>query len=152
MATTPLHLETEGRRQFTLAGLLSFFLAGSVYLSMLASAGPMFQWRSERPWWPLLVTTPTAWIILVFLYPRWGVRQALAVHFVGPVLTLSFAVPISLLAILFGDHVDGATFCELIGMTGLAALYGCGVSTAVSLPAAVAMLVYLGARRRKANG
>ena len=137
------------RRQFSLAGLLSFVLAASVYFSMIASLRSVLSVRDwERHWWPILVTIPTAWCVLWLLYRRWQLRQAVMVHLSGPIMALTVVLLFSFVAILesaFTKFPDDSlrALKESLEFTLMAALVGCGWGTAVSLPAAALMLLYL---------
>ena len=136
------------RRQFSLAGLLSYVLAASVYFSMIASVRPLLgEWRGPMSWWPVAATIPTAWCVLWLLYRQWRLPQALRVHYAGPVIMLCFLLPAAVVVLmiwaaeLFSVRDPSLTYC--LEFAALSMLIGCGLSTAVSLPAATLMLLYL---------
>jgi hypothetical protein len=143
------------RRQFTLAGMLSFVLAVGVYCAMLASLRPLFSqdyWEFGRgTFWPNYTTVPTAWCVLWWLYRRWRLPQAQKVHYTGPVIALVllavwlfFAIPIGIVsAIRSPPESYLAIVTDALSVIFVAMLYACGVSTVVSFPAATMMLVYL---------
>jgi hypothetical protein len=146
------------RRQFTVAGMLSFMLAVGVYCSMLASLRPLLNRNyldSERAtFWPIYATVLTAWCVLWWLYRRWRLPQALRVHYAGPLIAV-LLVGIGLcLGILFGlfsiaySRTNSLSMVlrdaeDILKTAFVAMIYACGISTAVSLPAAAVMLVYL---------
>jgi hypothetical protein len=146
------------RRQFTLAGMLSYGLAVGVYCSMLSSLRPLL----SREYWDfgrssigtIYLTVPTAWCVLWWLYRRWRLPQALRVHLAGPVIAIAILGVGLCLGIMFGlfalaqsPRDFSQTGLERVGdifkVVSDALIYACGISTAVSLPAATLMLLYL---------
>jgi hypothetical protein len=143
------------RRQFTLAGWLSYMLAAGVYFSMLASIPPLIGWGNKIPTlWPALATIPTAWCVLWWLYRRWRLPDVMKVHYAGPLIALVVLTIVVAIGICIGiaavvrspqDLVQqgpGAVLWTTVGTAGVV-LYGCGMSTLISLPAATLMLLYL---------
>jgi hypothetical protein len=146
------------RRQFTLAGMLSFVLAVGMYCSMLTALRPLL---SDDYWdygqgriWPIFVTIPTAWCLLWWLYRRWRLPQALRIHYAGPVIAVSLlAIGLCVglfleLAVLsqsppdvYSTVIKDGTNAFVVAFVAM--VYACGISAAVSLPAATIMLVYL---------
>jgi hypothetical protein len=152
---TNLAFQETPRRQFTLAGLLSFMLGASVYCSMITS---VIAWvpSSSRPGpvWPVVMTVLTAWCVLRWLYRRWRLPQATRVHLVGPVIVIWFLVIAGFVSLCIGlasvARTPPESFQAVLTVLGDALqfaffmmLYACGASTAVSLPAATLMLLYL---------
>jgi hypothetical protein len=146
------------RRQFTLAGMLSFVLAVGVYCSMLTSLRPLvsrdYLEYDPGPTWPIFTTVPTAWCVLWWLYRRWRLPQALRVHYAAPVVALGLiaaglcaGVCVELVSLAHWPPGSDLTIDRDVGnalSTAIVAMiYACGVSTLVSLPAATIMLVYL---------
>lgn len=145
--TSPLPNDSSsGRRQFTLAGWHSFLLAGAVYFALLASAGPLFRSASREPkWWPTVATTLTAWSVLWFLYHRWHLRQALIVHFFGPMVVWGLALTVSAIRLCWGLFSTGSPpITDLLLTIGAMAVLGCGLSTLISFPYAVTILLRQG--------
>jgi hypothetical protein len=147
MQDRPLYQQTP-RRQFSLAGLLSFTLATSVYFSMIASVRPLLLAGPRGPvsWWPAAAAIPTAWCVLWALYKRWRLPHALTVHYSGPVMMLCFLLPAAAVVLMiwithFSMNDPSATACLGVACAGM--LIACGLSAAVSLPAATLMLLYL---------
>lgn len=143
------------RRQFTLAGWLSFMLAVGVYSSMVSSFRTLLE-RDLGPKnvWPVFATIPTAWCALWWLYRRWRLPQAQRVHTIGPLIAkwiLTIGVPASIcVAIIYAFRWPPPSFSEALQVAlGIAVawvaflFYACAVSAAVSLPAATVMLLYL---------
>lgn len=133
------------RRQFTLAGLLSFFVGASVYVSMMASVLPLLLSRepASRAFRANLVTVPTAWLVLWLLYRRWRLRQAIIVHYAGPVMVTALFMLFGLIPWFLTRWPYVPYAGELAGDAVILLLMGCGLSAAISLPAAVLMLLYL---------
>ena len=135
------------QQQCTLAGLLSFTAAGSVYFSMIASLSFLFSVFPEEPrWWPVCVTVPTAWYVLWLLYRRWDLREVLRVHYTGPVLALivdAAAAFFGLVALATQGLPEARQVMDFLTVVLVVILAGCGLSVAVSLPAATLMLAYL---------
>jgi hypothetical protein len=147
--TVPVALAS--RRQFTLAGMLSFVLAVGVYSSMIASVRPLIgsDYDRQPTMWPVFTTILTAWCVLWWLYRKWRLPQALRVHYTGPAIVmvlLIMASPFAILEIASSSSPHDSGLMRLLDVLEVAAgvvLYGCGVSTAVSLPVATVMLLYL---------
>lgn len=146
------------RRQFTLAGMLSYGLAVGVYCSMLSSLRPLL----SREYWDfgrgnigtIYLTVPTAWCVLWWLYRRWRLSQALRVHLAGPVIAIAIlgvglclGIVCGLFALALSPWGSPRAGLETAGnafkAVALGMLYACGISSAVSLPAATVMLLYL---------
>ena len=150
MASTMRRVTVDGqslRRQYSLADLFTFLLAGSVYFAMIASLGPVFnRIGGGEDWWPMLVTVPTAWCVLLLLYRRWRLPHALTVHYSGPVLAFTLLLLVSSSALIdwaFAMPLRGFPAEYFLSGVVVAALAGFGMSSAVSLPAAAVMLLYL---------
>ncbi|MCE5268625.1 MAG: hypothetical protein LLG00_12135 [Planctomycetaceae bacterium] len=144
-------LPSAPRRQYTLAGLLSYMLAASVYLSMFVSVRPLLDWESRygRSWWPGATSAAVAWLTLWFLYRRWRLPHAQRVHYAGPQIILCLLLLFWLATIghwLVQLSLRNPPPFECVMGTIAALLFGCGVSAAVSLPTATIMLLYLGTR------
>jgi hypothetical protein len=152
--TTPIVEQTPPvpRRQFTLAGMLSYMLAVAVYCSMIAALRSLVE-REFGPSrvWPVYTTIPTAWCVLWWLYRRWRLPLALKIHQAGPVIALGllgvgFFVGIGIgIAATIGapPGYDPAILRNVLEAAYVAMMWACGASTAVSLPAATLMLLYL---------
>ncbi len=138
------------RRQFTLAGLLSYMLAASVYFSMFASLPSLRAVELERQrWWPAAAAVVIAWCVLCVLYRLWRLPQAQRVHFAGPLMAICLLWLPAL--ILIGSWAAPSSSSQspmllCLETAGALLLIGCGLSTAVSLPAATLMLLYLATR------
>jgi hypothetical protein len=145
------------RRQFTLAGLLSFMLAVGVYCSMLVSLRPLFDRDSDRnksELLAILVSIPTTWCILLWLYRRWRLPQARNVHLAGPVIAISLMLLVGVIGALvylagfcFSIKPRPVEFHSIVQGVFAAMMCACGISAIVSLPAATLMLLYLMLRR-----
>jgi hypothetical protein len=150
-----ISLEQAPRRQFTLAGLLSFMVAVSVYFSMVTSVWTMIAAnRGTPPVWPAFLAVPITWCVLWWLYRRWRLPQAMRVHCIGPKIAIGVLAIIGFFGVCIGLVSAVKSPWEsffAIPMILLAAswtvvagvLYGCCISAAVSLPAATFMLLYL---------
>jgi hypothetical protein len=147
----PSRLQTP-RRQFSLAGLLSYMLAASVYFSMIASVRPLITESPRTPMqWPAVATIPTAWFVLWALYRRWRLPHALRVHYAGPVIVLCILLPAAVVVlagwmiqvVMANPVATVPSFLECSWVAAAGLLIGGGLSAAVSLPAATAMLLYL---------
>jgi hypothetical protein len=135
------------RRQFTLAGLLSYMLAVSVYMSMMASA-----WASLvacGPLWPIFVTVPTAWCVLWWFYRRWRVPQALRALYMGPAIggvillfCLIDIIPVTMAMIRSSQESHLQILADTVLKLFFFMLGWFGVGAAFSLPVATAMLLY----------
>ncbi|MGD0901107.1 MAG: hypothetical protein ABR915_25025 [Thermoguttaceae bacterium] len=140
MATTEqASPEPRRPRQFTLGGLMSFVVGWSAYCSTLAAVRPFvengYSWDAnyrQANGWAIGTTVAACWIVLWFLYRRWGLRHALRIHYAGPIIF----TPLSLL-LLFGGVPDPIVF-PLV-----AAVYGCFVSIVIGFPIAVIMLFFV---------
>jgi hypothetical protein len=139
------------RRQYTLAGMLSYMLAVGVYTSMLTTVRPVLEWDS-RPGtkiWPIFATVATAWCVLSWLYRKWRLPQARKVHYTGPVIVLALSLmasPFVIMGAIASSPSRGlslAALGEYVQVVAFAMFYACGVSATVSLPAATLMLLYL---------
>jgi hypothetical protein len=138
-------------RQFTLAGLMSFVVAWSAYFSLLAASVSWLQAdlrRGERQFNPWLagVTVALLWVLFRWLYRRWGLRQALRVHYAGPLI---FAALASLM--FFGElftpsgvrsiaEIAVRLMLVLLEAWALGLLYGCYVSMLIGFPVVMLML------------
>jgi hypothetical protein len=143
------------RRQFTLAGLLSYMLAASVYFAMIASVRPLLvDEGGPRNWWSAAATVPTAWCVLWVLYRLWRLPQALRVHYAGPVMVLCFLLLAAAFVLFWWVtqlSISNPSLTACLGFSAGGMLIGCGLSTAVSLPAATLMLLYLCTRPARAE-
>ncbi|MEN6493384.1 MAG: hypothetical protein ABFD16_03755 [Thermoguttaceae bacterium] len=146
MTSQPSNGRSDDRRQFTLAGWHSFLLAGAVYFALLASVGPLFSATGREPkWWPTVATTLTAWGVLWFLYYRWRLRQALIVHFFGPMVVWGLALTASVIRLFWWLFSTGAPpITGFLLAIGAMVVLGCGLSTLISFPYAVMILVRQG--------
>ena len=127
-------------RQFTLGGLMSFVVGWSAYCSVIATTWPLlgssYGWDQNyrRPnGWLIGTTVAVCWIVLWFLYRRWGLRHALKVHYAGPIIF----TPLCLFLVCVGA-IDPIFF-----LPPLAALYGCYVSILIGFPIAAIMLFFV---------
>jgi hypothetical protein len=140
-------LQQTPRRQFSLAGLLSYVLAASVYFAMIASVRPLLAETPGSPgWWPAAATIPTAWCVLWALYRLWRLPQVLSVHYAGPIMVLCFlllAAAVVLFMWVTQFSLRNPSLMACLEFAGGGLLIGCGLSTAASLPAATLMLLYL---------
>jgi hypothetical protein len=127
-------------------------VAVSVYFSMMASVWPRLSWDYESPRprvWPIVATILTAWCVLWWLYRRWRLPQAMRVHYAGLIMATMLVViasPFTVIEIAMSSP-SGRSTLTLLGdalqVGAVVLLGGCGLSTAVSLPAASVMLLYL---------
>jgi hypothetical protein len=140
------------RRQFTIAGMLSYTLAAALYCSTLASVRPLVDWDSRpRTVWLALTTVLTAWCVLWWLYRRWRLSQAIGVHCAGPAITLVFVAVWLLFTIPIGINSairsppESCLAAVSDTCRGPFVVMICvyGVSTAVSLPVATVVLLCL---------
>lgn len=158
MAQTAHTLPSDGAgRQFGMRGLLSFMLACSLYLALIVALRDLFRWGDPWSRYPFPIAAaaviPVVWFALWWLYWRWGLRHAIIVHAAGPILFGGFVIVASLFAVLviLNDALAHGTqlrpdLDELRDFGNLVVLslyYGCTVSTLVSFPAAIVMLLYL---------
>jgi hypothetical protein len=138
---------------------MTYLLAASVYLAMIASLGPLFPshrddslYGRNPPWWPIPITVAVAWGVLWSLYRRWRLRQALTVHKAGPLIALALvalATVLGTITFLTSLDPDPRGPVAFVAAMGALLLTGCGVSSLVSLPAATLMLVYLALRPKR---
>ncbi len=103
----------------------------------------------QANWWPAAVAVVIAWCVLRLLYSLWGLPQALRVHYAGPVMALCLLGFLAILVVTiwtarFSLDEPPPLLCLKVAEAGV--LIGCGLSTAVSLPAATLMLLYLATR------
>ena len=138
--TEQISPEPRRPRQFTLGGLMSFVVGWSVYWSVMAATRPLlgssYGWDEDyrRPnGWLIGATVAGCWIVLWVLYRRWGLRDALKVHYAGPIIFTPL--------VLF--LVCGGTINPIFLLPPLAALYGCYVSILIGVPIAVIMLFFV---------
>jgi hypothetical protein len=135
-----------GRRgrpwQFTLGGLMSFVVGWSAYFSVigmgcrfLADLSPEDGALLPSDAWSMGATTAGCWIVLWLLYRSWGLRQALRIHYAGPMI---FA-PLSLLIMILsrGPGLEPIVAVPLAGV-----LYVCLVSILFGFPIATIMLFF----------
>jgi len=132
------------RRQITLAGLMSLMLASSAYFAMIAAIRAGFGPRGA--FWPIPVAVIIAWCLLWQVYRWWGLRQALVVHLAGPVMALGLTAVIASVGAMamvadFPPRVP--PLFEFVQVALALVLVGGAISSAVSLPAAVLMMLYL---------
>ena len=139
-------------RQFTLAGLMSFVVGWSAYCSVIAAT---WSWVGSNYWldeddrrpnrWLMGVTVAGCWVLLWFLYRRWGLRHALKVHCAGPMiftlLSALLGVVGALGALSNGGAMDAVIVVCLAPLLG--ALYGCFISILIGFPIAVIMLFFV---------
>ena len=135
------------RLQFSIAGLLSYFIGMAVYFAMWSTWWSWMQppYRENRSLAMLLITVLTAWAVLQWLYRTWRLPQAETVHFAGPYIVLAacgIIGAIGLIVLPFQHHTSEPVAGFLAGAL-IALVASCGVSAAVSFPAATAMLLYL---------
>jgi len=143
--------------QFDLRGLFLFFVGWAMYFAVVASLreslvpSPRAYDYSHPPvnWIITLVTIPISWVVLRFLYRRWGLRQALIIHYLGPVLLIAgvlvvaFFVGLDALAHKTRPEVVLRAVPHFLFIVFIAGVAGCALSTLVSFPAAILMLLYL---------
>ena len=123
-------------RQFSLRGLLWFVVACSAYLSQfqpdLFTSSPLGDgW--EQVGWHGVSTVMVPWLLLAAFYVRTRLHPAFAVHCAGPVLALTITM---LLVISEPDE-----FRNPGKNLGMAPVSGCFVSTTISFPVSVLMMV-----------
>ena len=137
-------------RQFNMRDLLVFTFACGVYLAVIvslqAAASPYSRIRAL----PLGVTIPGAWAVLWVVYRWWGPRQALIVHYSGPVLIGGFLALIASLTLVVATHSPSPRdyswtpdFRNYTKIVYFGLLLGCGLGTIVSFPASLLMRLYL---------
>jgi hypothetical protein len=133
-------------RQFGLADVMAYLLAGSVYMAMVVSLEPLVEGRAagqpEPSQWPGVISTAIAWGVLWFLYRRWRLRPALLVHCAGP---LAAAMTIAM-ALVVGFFEWGDTPGEFRARVFAILLASCSLSALVSFPVATLLLVCRGLR------
>jgi hypothetical protein len=154
--------ETAGR-QFGLRGLLSFMLACSLYLALIVVLRDLYLWGNSWTRYPFpygaAVLIPMVWFAFWWLYRKWGLRHAIIVHVSGPIIFLGLVLLFGGIAILvtiacaFVDdrppRPDIADVFDVGGVLLLSLYYGSTVSTLVSFPASIAMLLHLATKTRR---
>ncbi len=148
--TEQLSPEPRRPRQFTLGGMMSFVVGWSAYCSVIAAACswvgsdyPRDEDYRQPNGWLMGVTVTGCWVVLWFLYRRWGLRHGLKVHYAGPLIFTVLAVLLGVVGVL-GSLGDGRAIDPLMLLAPLlGALYGCFISTLIGFPVAVIMLFYV---------
>jgi hypothetical protein len=131
-------------RQFSLAGLMSFFLACGLYFGLVSVTAELMSARPGSN--PALIgraigTVVISWGGLWALYRCWKLKAALVIHYTGPFACgmLGLAIlPFSLIAHSVGESV-------LVFV--LVFLYGPFISVLFGFPVVVLMLIYRVLRR-----
>lgn len=150
------------RRHFALRDALVFMFACALYLSTLMTVlrlwtirrGGVEEGANDCTWvWVSLLVDGT-WVVFYLLYRKWGLRQALLVHYSG---LLGCAIPMAFVAILavawhltvIEETVQGffRWLWTDLSIPFAVITYGAGIGTLISFPISVLMLVYLGLRR-----
>lgn len=139
MTTTRDAAQRYAPGQFSLAGMLSVFLACGIYFGLLTvTVGAPEAWANierDLPWRPVW-TILLSWGGLLALYRVWNLSPALSIHYSGP-LACS-AVALAALAInLFARSVTESLQISLYFL-----LYGFFVSVFFGFPVVVVMLIY----------
>jgi hypothetical protein len=124
--------------QFSLAGLLSFFLACGIYFGLLSAMSPLLARYDHPPSpWRLILTIIVSWGGLWKLYRYWKLDAAMAVHYTGPVACGVLALILLAAGLAFPSAgLAEASFYLL--------LYGPFISVLFGFPVAVVMLIYRG--------
>ena len=123
-------------RQFSLRGLLWFVVACSAYFSQFRSdlftSSPLGDgW--ERVGWHGVSRVMVPWLLVAAFYVRTRLRAAFAVHCTGPVLAFTITM---LLLITEPDRFRNGSMT-----LGMGPVFGCLVSTTISFPVSVLMMV-----------
>jgi hypothetical protein len=151
MDTSEMDSQLSGKpheqRQFGLGGLLWFVVACGAYVSQfqleLFTSSPLGGgW--ERVGWRAVSTVMVPWLLLAVFYVWIGLRPAFTVHCAGPVLT---AIIMTLLLLI--SQPGG--FRDPIRALGMAPVFGCLVSSTVSFPASILMMLVRAFVRTPAN-
>lgn len=126
-------------RQFSLAGLLSFFLACGIYFGLLSTTvGSMDEllFTTRTSPWRLISTIVISWGGLWALYRQWRLKAAMVVHYTGPMacgMLALVALPLSLLANTIKESAQFSLHLFL---------YGPFISVLFGFPVVVVMLIY----------
>lgn len=137
-----------GPRQFSLAGLLSFFVACGIYFGLLAITMHILGEPLDNTFpWRLIATIVISWGGLLTLYRYWGLKAAMAAHFVGPVVCGILAV------VAFVFSFPAFPIKESAQVFLVVLLYGPFISVFFGFPVVVVvMLIYLGLKRDMTTG
>jgi len=153
--------------QFDLRNLFLFILGCGVYFALIVALWEMFETSLIDPYGPSpplnslmnILTIPAAWVVLWFLYRKWGLRHALIIHYSGPVLFIGcvllmgfVAAGASFAAALVSATESGLSQTDVrnfLRIVAIAGFWGCILGSLVSFPAAILMLLYLAAESRR---
>ena len=144
--TEQISPEPRRPRQFTLGGPMLFVVGWSAYFSMIGAAwswvGNIYPRYDDSPRpnvWLMGATVAGCWIVLWFLYRRWGLRHALKVHYAGPMIFTPLSLFLAALGVLARQTMDPT----ILLLPLLGALYGCFISILIGFPIAVIMLFFV---------
>jgi hypothetical protein len=110
-----------------------------------------------------VVLIPVAWFVFWWLYRKWRLPQAQTIHYSGPLMFLAVATYFGGMFVC-GEAIAAAQYMDarelphevaegayiFLKVVLVAAWSGCAVSTLVSFPASIFMLLYLAAPSRHA--
>ena len=123
-------------RQFSLAGLLSLFLACGLYFGLLTIAADILGFGRPTSPWRMISTIVISWGGLLVLYHYWKLRAALVIHYIGP-MTCGMLALITLAGNLLINPVERSLDIFLYVF-----LYGPFISVLFGFPVVVVMLIY----------